>query len=91
MPLFIDYYQNIKRSKNDPSLDQYKCQSMFAAFMDKMKLIYPGAIVVMAQMKRLVNDEDSTPFNVRLKGSKEICDKATFMCRNYSRALSLKK
>ena len=45
-----------------------------------MKLRYPGPIVVMSQMKRLVNDEDTTPFNVRMKGSKLICDKATFIC-----------
>lgn len=77
--VILDYYQNIKQSKNNPELDQYKCQSMFAAFLDKMKLVYPGPIVVMAQMKRLAGDEDTTPFNVRLKGSKEICDKATFI------------
>lgn len=77
--VILDYYQNVKRSKNDPELDQYKTQAMFAAFLDKMKLVYPGPIVVMAQMKRLTNDEDTTPFNVRLKGSKEICDKATFI------------
>lgn len=77
--VFIDYYQNIKRSKNDPDMVDWKCQSMFAAFMDKMKLVYPGPIVVMAQMKRLTGEDDTTPFNVRLKGSKEICDKATFI------------
>lgn len=77
--VILDYYQNVKRSKNDPELDQYKVQAMFAAFLDKMKLVYPGPIVVMAQMKRLTGDEDTTPFNVRLKGSKEICDKATFI------------
>ena len=52
---------------------------MFAAFLDKMKLVYPGPIIVMAQMKRLTGVDDTTPFNVRLKGSKEICDKATFI------------
>lgn len=77
--VILDYYQNVKRSKNDPELDQYKTQAMFAAFLDKMKLVYPGPIVVMAQMKRLTGDDDTTPFNVRLKGSKEICDKATFI------------
>jgi len=77
--VILDYYQNVKVSRNNTDLDQYKVQAMFAAFLDKMKLVYPGPIVVMAQMKRLVNEEDTTPFNVRLKGSKEICDKATFI------------
>ena len=78
--VIIDYYQNIKRSKINPKLDQYQVQSMLAAVLDKMKLRYPGAIVMMAQMKKLTGEEDTTPFNVRFKGSKEICDKATFIC-----------
>ena len=55
-------------------------QRKLSGFLDQMKLQYPGAIVVMAQMKRLADEEDTTPFNVRLKGSKLICDKATFIC-----------
>ena len=77
--VILDYYQNVKVSRNNTDLDQYKVQAMFAAFLDKMKLVYPGPIVVMAQMKRLTGEDDTTPFNVRLKGSKEICDKATFI------------
>lgn len=76
----IDYYQNIKKSKLNPLLEPWQVQVKLAALLDQMKLQYPGAIIVMAQMKRLVDDEDSTPFNVRFKGSKEICDKATFIC-----------
>ena len=77
--VILDYYQNVKVSRNNTDLDQYKVQAMFAAFLDKMKLVYPGPIVVMAQMKRLTGEDDTTPFNIRLKGSKEICDKATFI------------
>jgi hypothetical protein len=78
--VIIDYYQNVKRSKVNPKLNQYECQAKLAAVLDQMKLRYPGAIVLMAQMARLTDEEDTTPFNKRLKGSKEICDKSTFMC-----------
>jgi hypothetical protein len=78
--IIIDYYQNVRYSKVDPKLDEYGCQRKLSGLLDQMKLRYPGPIVVMAQMKRLVDDDDSTPFNVRLKGSKLICDKATFIC-----------
>ncbi len=78
--VILDYYQNVRSSKIDPKLDEYNCQRKLSGILDQMKLRYPGAIVVMAQMKKLVDDEDSTPFNVRLKGSKLICDKSTFIC-----------
>ena len=78
--VIIDYYQNVNHSKLDPKLDEYMCQRKLSAFLDQMKIRYPGAIVVMAQMKRLTDEDDTTPFNVRLKGSKLICDKATFIC-----------
>ncbi len=78
--IIIDYYQNVKKSKMSPHLQPWECQVKLAALLDQMKLKYPGAIIVMAQMKRLTDDEDTTPFNVRFKGSKEICDKSTFIC-----------
>lgn len=76
----IDYYQNVTHSKMDPKLDEFMCQRRLSNFLDQMKLRYPGPIVLMAQMKRLLDEDDTTPFNVRLKGSKLICDKATFIC-----------
>ena len=78
--VIIDYYQNIRYSKVDPKIDEYNCQRKLSGVLDQMKLRYPGPIIVMAQMKRLVDEDDTTPFNVRLKGSKLICDKATFIC-----------
>lgn len=78
--VIIDYYQNIRYSKNDTRIDEYEAQRKLSGFLDQMKLRYPGPIVVMAQMKKLVDEDDTTPFNVRLKGSKLICDKATFIC-----------
>ena len=78
--VIIDYYQNVTHSKNDPKLDEFMCQRKLANILDQIKNSYPAPIVVMAQMKRLVDEEDTTPFNARLKGSKLICDKATFIC-----------
>lgn len=78
--VIIDYFQNIRYSKNDPSLDEYECQRRVSGFLDEMKITYPAPIVVMAQMKRLVDDDDTTPYNIRFKGSKLITDKATFIC-----------
>jgi hypothetical protein len=78
--VIIDYFQNVRYSKLDPKLDEFMCQRKLAGILDQMKLRYPGPIVIMAQMKKMVDEEDSTPFNVRFKGSKLICDKATFIC-----------
>ncbi len=78
--ILLDYYQNVNKSQVDPKLDEYHCQRKLSSVLDRMKLRYPGAIVIMAQMKKLTGEDDTTPFNVRLKGSKLICDKATFIC-----------
>ena len=77
--VIIDYYQNVTKSKQDPKLDEFMCQRKFANMLDQMKLKYPAPIILMAQMKRLENEDDTTPFNVRLKGAKIICDKATLI------------
>jgi len=78
--ILIDYYQNVKRSKINPRLDEYKCQEKLCDILDQMKMRYPAPIVIMAQMKRLTSEDDTTPFNVRLKGAKMLCDKTTFTC-----------
>lgn len=78
--VLLDYFQNVRYSKMDPKLDEFMCQRKMAGVFDSLKLRYPGPIVVFGQMKKLVDEEDSTPFNVRFKGSKLICDKATFIC-----------
>ncbi len=78
--IILDYFQNVRYSKMDPKLDEFMCQRKLAGILDTYKLTLPCPVVVMCQMKKLVDEEDSTPFNVRLKGSKLICDKATFIC-----------
>jgi hypothetical protein len=78
--ILLDYYQNVNKSKMDPKLDEYQCQRKLASLLDTVKLGYPGAIVVLAQMEKLAGENDTTPFNRRFKGSKLVCDKATFIC-----------
>jgi hypothetical protein len=78
--VIIDYYQNINTSKIDPSLAPWQVQEQFANDMDRYKLKYPGAIVVMGQMDALRDDDDTTPYKVRVNGRKSICDKCTFIC-----------
>ena len=77
--VIIDYYQNINASKVDPSLVAWQVQEKFANEMDRIKLKYPGAIVVMAMMDPLKDEDDTTPYKLRINGRKSICDKATFI------------
>jgi hypothetical protein len=76
--VLIDYYQNVRYSKENPSLDEYRVQDQLAAALDHYKNVYPGAIVVLAQVNPDVNDEKK-PFEHRIKGRKIICDKSTFI------------
>ena len=76
--ILIDYYQLIKGSTENPKLNQYEAQAMFAAMIDNYKNIYPAPIVVMAQVKPNREDEDQ-PLQYRLAGTKAILDKATLV------------
>lgn len=78
--VILDYYQNINTSKIDPKLAAWQVQEKFANEMDRIKLKYPGAIVIMAQMDKLQDEDDTTPYKIRINGRKSICEKATFIC-----------
>lgn len=78
--VLLDYAQGVVRSRDNPELNEYEAQRVLANNLDRIKNIYPGAIVVMAQADPLKDEDDTTPYNVRLKGSKLIITKATFIC-----------
>lgn len=78
--VILDYYQNVTSSSDQPELNQYQVQDILSNEFDRIKNVYPGAIVVMAQIDKLKDEDDTTPYNVRIKGAKKIATKCTFIC-----------
>lgn len=76
----LDYYQNVTRSREKPELNEYEVQRLLSNEIDRIKNIYPGVIVFMAQIDGLKDEDDTTPYNIRLKGTKLIITKSTFIC-----------
>lgn len=73
--VIIDYYQKYNRSRLNPKKDMYTVQAEFTTLVDNYKNIYPAPFFVFGQVKP--PDEAETPFEIRVKGSKEISVKAT--------------
>lgn len=72
----IDYYQNVSKSKKNPSLANWQVQEQLAALLDQYKNIYPAPIVLMAQVSP-PNEDNTVPFKVRIEGRKSILNVAT--------------
>lgn len=78
--VILDYYQNVTKSREKPELNEYEVQRLLSNEFDRIKNIYPGVIMVMAQIDPLKDEDDGTPYNIRLKGTKLIITKSTFIC-----------
>jgi hypothetical protein len=78
--VILDYYQNVTRSREQPELNEYQVQRLLANEFDRIKNIFPGVITIMAQIDAPKDDEDTTPYNFRFKGTKLIITKCTFIC-----------
>jgi replicative DNA helicase len=74
--IIIDYYQNVISSKNNISLDEYKCQAKLAKMLDQYKNIYPAPIILMAQCDP-ETAHDHRMFKQRVNGRKNITDGTT--------------
>lgn len=74
--IMIDYIQKITTSKKNPQMQQFLVLKEVMNLLDSFKNVYPGAIVVLSQIK--ANDaEDTLDFQDRLRGSKDIITPCT--------------
>lgn len=78
--VILDYYQNVTKSREQPDLNEYQVQRLLSNEFDRIKNVFPGVIVVMAQIDPLKDKDDTTSYNLRLKGTKLIITKSTFIC-----------
>lgn len=74
--ILIDYIQKITTSKKNPQLPQYVVLKEVMNLLDTFKNNYPGAIVVLSQIKA-ENPETPIDFQERIRGCKDIMTPCT--------------
>lgn len=77
--IIIDYYQNIKESRQNPGWAEWEVQQALVRRLDQYKNIYPAPIVVLAQVTPPTDSEgnSTTSFKYRIEGRKSILNVAT--------------
>lgn len=73
--VIIDYFQNIKESRLNPMLEEYKVQAALVGRLDKYKNVYPAPIVVLAQL--MPGSDENASFRSRIEGRKSIFNVST--------------
>jgi hypothetical protein len=76
--IVIDYYQNVIFSKENPKMTEYEAQAKLCRILDQYKNVYPGAIVVMAQMDP-PTENNPKPYQHRIQGRKLIVTQSTLI------------
>jgi replicative DNA helicase len=78
--IILDYYQNVARSKTDPSLLKWQVQENLSKKLDSYKNKLSAPIVVMCQLRQISEkNKKSDVFDIdRIIGSKEIYMHTTF-------------
>lgn len=74
--VLIDYFQNIKESRQNPGWAEWEVQQALVRKLDQYKNVYPAPIVILAQVKP-PDAEGNTPFKYRIEGRKSILNVAT--------------
>lgn len=74
--IIMDYYQNCKESRKNPSMNEYEVQAALARRLDQYKNVYPAPIVILAQVQQPDPDRQ-IPFKTRIEGRKVILNVCT--------------
>jgi replicative DNA helicase len=74
--IVIDYIQKFNTSSKNPMQNEYNVLKAAMKILDKFKNVYPGAIVVLSQLKAQ-NEEETLDFQTRLRGSSDIITPCT--------------
>jgi len=72
--IILDYYQNIDKSIEDPSMTSWQAQEKFCKFIDSFKNIYDAPIILLAQKNQ---HSEGKSFKESIEGRKVVLNVAT--------------